>query len=160
MNKKEAASFLDVSERAIERYTSKGKLHVRYEDKPSGGTVAVYDEDEVAKLKSELEQPAPLTTLSTTTPTPRQQTTSLSPVGASEWAQVFSAAFVAQQETQASTVSITDKLTLNLEEAARLSGLSRGFLAAAIHDGKLNAAKRGRGWNIKRSDLDTYINKL
>ena len=160
MNKKEAASYLDVSERAIERYTSKGKLHVRYEDKPSGGTVAVYDEEEVAKLKTELEQPAPITTIAEATPTPRQKATSLSPVGASEWTQVFSAAFTAQQEAQAVIVAITDKLTLNLEEAARLSGLSRGFLATAIHQGTLPAAKRGRGWNIKRTDLDTYIGSL
>jgi excisionase family DNA binding protein len=160
MNKKEAAIYLDVSERAIERYTSKGKLHVRYEDKAGGGTVAVYDDEGVAKLKTELEQPAPVTTISTTTPTPRQKTTSLSPVGVSEWPELFRVAFNAQQNAQAATVSITDKLTLNLEEAAQLSGLSRGYLVAAIHDGKLIAAKRGRGWNIKRSDLDTYINKL
>ena len=78
----------------------------------------------------------------------------------SEWSEVFRVAFTAQQEAQADIISITDKPTLNLKAADRLSGLSRGFLLEAIHDGSLKAAKRGRGWNIKRSDLDTYVNKL
>jgi excisionase family DNA binding protein len=49
---------------------------------------------------------------------------------------------------------------LSLSDASYLSGLSRGFLRDAIKAKRLKAAKRGRGWNIKRIDLDIYIRKL
>ena len=53
MNKQEAADYLGVSTRAIERYTQKGKLSVKYE---GGKTrpVAVSDPEELDKLKEEL----------------------------------------------------------------------------------------------------------
>ncbi len=50
MNKKEAAEYLGVSTRAIERYTQKGKLGVKY----SGGKtrpLAIYDKGELDRLK-------------------------------------------------------------------------------------------------------------
>jgi excisionase family DNA binding protein len=58
------------------------------------------------------------------------------------------------------SVPLADKLTLNLVEASALAGLSRGFLMDAIKGKKLKAAKRGRGWNVKRSDLDAFIAKV
>jgi excisionase family DNA binding protein len=59
--------------------------------------------------------------------------------------------------------SVTDlahKLTLSLQEAARLSGLSRASLRAAIKAGKLKARIIGRGYRVKRSDLDVYVRKI
>ena len=58
---------------------------------------------------------------------------------------------------------ITDlavKLTLTLKETSRLSGLSQRFLLDTIHSKRLKAANQGRGWNIKRDDLNTYVNTL
>ena len=52
------------------------------------------------------------------------------------------------------------KLTLTLADAAQLSGLSKDYLLKAIRARKLKAAKRGRGWNVKRSDLEAWIKKL
>jgi excisionase family DNA binding protein len=45
-------------------------------------------------------------------------------------------------------------------EAAQLSGLSRGHLREAIDAGKLKARIIGRGWRVKRDDLDAYVKKL
>jgi len=64
MNKKQAAKFLRVSTRAIERYVAKGKLPVRYTKDKTGRQVAVFEEAQVKKIKRELEtlahsQPAP-----------------------------------------------------------------------------------------------------
>lgn len=53
MTKQEAAALLDVSTRAIERYTEQGKLTPRYE-KGRYGRVPVYDEAQVRRLKEEL----------------------------------------------------------------------------------------------------------
>jgi excisionase family DNA binding protein len=57
-------------------------------------------------------------------------------------------------------VPVADKLTLSLVEAAQLSGLSRGHLREAIEAKKLKARIIGRGWRVKRDDLDLYVRKL
>jgi excisionase family DNA binding protein len=60
----------------------------------------------------------------------------------------------------AAPVRIVDKLTLSLAEAAQLAGLSRNHLRAAIEEKKLKARIIGRGWRVKRADLDAYVRKL
>jgi excisionase family DNA binding protein len=62
--------------------------------------------------------------------------------------------------SQAAPLSIADKLTLSLVEASQLSGLSRNHLRQAIEDKKLRARIIGRGWRVKREDLDAYVKKL
>jgi excisionase family DNA binding protein len=60
-------------------------------------------------------------------------------------------------------VSIADaahKLLLSLPEAAALSGLSRNHLRQAIKEKNLKSRKIGRGWRIKRADLEAYVSKL
>ena len=57
-------------------------------------------------------------------------------------------------------MAITDKLTLSLIKASQLSGLSRGHLRQAIEAKKLKARIIGKGWRVKRSDLDAYVQKL
>ncbi len=58
------------------------------------------------------------------------------------------------------TIPVADKLTLSLVEASQLSGLSRGHLREAIEAKKLKARIIGRGWRVKRDDLDLYVRKL
>jgi excisionase family DNA binding protein len=55
---------------------------------------------------------------------------------------------------------LSEKLTLSLMEAAQLSGLSRRILRQAIEEKKLKARIIGRGWRVKRADLDAYVTKL
>jgi len=47
-----------------------------------------------------------------------------------------------------------------LTRAAQLSGLSRGHLREAIEEKKLKARILGRGWRVKRDDLEAYVKKL
>ena len=58
MNKKQAAEFLGVSVRAIERYTQQGRLTVRYEKGKTRSTVN-FDQTELEAFKQELNQPIP-----------------------------------------------------------------------------------------------------
>lgn len=55
MNKKAAAEFLNVSPRAIERYTARGLISVTY-IKGNRGNIADYNPEELAKLRSESSQ--------------------------------------------------------------------------------------------------------
>lgn len=56
MNKQEAADFLGVSVRALERYTQQGRISVRYE-KGNTRPTANYDPTELETFKEELNQP-------------------------------------------------------------------------------------------------------
>lgn len=193
MNKQEAAQFLGVSTRAIERYVAKGKLSATY-IRGETGQRAIFSDEEVGQLKEELERPAypvrptvaPKSNDSTDRPDRGDKTDRPDrldtkkaglPVAVSQAVEAMQRNFalldhiVAIEERQIAAleaikpsrdpqVPIADKLTLNLAGAAALAGLSRSYLVEAIHEGKLKAAKRGRGWNIKRADLDAFIKKL
>lgn len=57
MNKKEAAKFLGVSVRALERYVQQGRISVRYEKGKTRPT-ANFDPAELEIFKTELNQPS------------------------------------------------------------------------------------------------------
>jgi len=63
-------------------------------------------------------------------------------------------------EAMASPVRLTDKLTLTLTEASLLSGLSRNHLRQAIEAEKLKARIIGKGWRVKREELERYVKKI
>lgn len=56
MNKKQAAEYLGVSVRALERYVQQGKISVRYEKGKTRPT-ANFDQGELEAFKTELNQP-------------------------------------------------------------------------------------------------------
>ncbi|MFN0085592.1 MAG: helix-turn-helix domain-containing protein [Blastocatellia bacterium] len=58
------------------------------------------------------------------------------------------------------TAPFYHKLTLSVEEAAALAGLSKGFLEQAIEEGTLKVVKKDGKLNIKRKDLEEFIEKL
>jgi excisionase family DNA binding protein len=173
MDKKQAAEFLGVSTRAIERYAAKGKSNVTYTKNKTGQSLAEFNDTDLERLKDELQQapypkrPAVESKATDMHDTPDNgnghSTQALMPRNLVDFAELLSIGvgkqiIAAQSDHQ--PVPISDKLTLSLSEASHLSGLSRGFLSMAIHTKKLKAAKRGRGWNIKRADLDVYVKKL
>ncbi len=167
LTKKEAAEYLNVSTRAIERYTSSGKLpctHItgRY------GKETRYSQQELDRFRQELDAPSyqpeiihPTTTYDTNL-TP--DTGSLSRVSEGEVGgesiNDYEERFLVALSNLANRTSARDKLLLSLQEAQQLTGLSRAFLVESIKQEELKAQKLGRGWKIKRRDLDTYIDNL
>jgi excisionase family DNA binding protein len=59
-------------------------------------------------------------------------------------------------------VPVVGKLVLSLREASAVAGIPRGRLLEAIESGKLKASKDtiGRGWRVKRLDVEMYVEKL
>jgi excisionase family DNA binding protein len=174
MNKQQAADYLGVSVRAVERYTQQGKLSVHYEP---GKTrpVAVYREEELRPLKSEIaanlyhQRPA----VEKGNPANPEQAGDVGEVtalargegSADALALIIREVATAtvgalRADAAAAVVPVADKLMLSLVEASQLSGLSRGHLRDAIEDKKLKARIIGRGWRVKRDDLDLYVKKL
>lgn len=166
MNKREAAEYLNVSERAVERYTEQGKLSVRYE-KGKRGKASVYDESELRRLKATLDGKRSLVRPAMALPdNPDQEARQLARLGdtPARLAQFIGAlealGFHRSARDTRAHVSVEGKLLLKLDEAAALTGLSRATLRAAIEAGKLRAKIVGRAWRIKRADLESYITKL
>jgi excisionase family DNA binding protein len=73
-------------------------------------------------------------------------------------------AFLAELEkarrVEPTITDLAHKLTLSLVEAAQLAGLSRGHLRTAIEEKNLKARIIGRGWRVKRADLEAYVGRL
>jgi excisionase family DNA binding protein len=172
LSKKEAAEHLGVSQRAIERYAQQGKISVKYIE-GKNGKEAKYLIEELELLKSdkntEIHRPTiePPTTLDSKN---QENCQGLSEVveGLPSIAELTNQERVIQAfetiasslNNQKSTINVCDKLVLTLNEAQLLTGFSKETLRAAIKEGELKAKIIGRGWRIKRSDLDKYIEDL
>ncbi len=163
MNKQEAAEYLGVSTRAVERYTSKGKLTPQYE-KGRTGPAPVYDRAQLDELKAEMEQPTPHPVVQRDKPAKPDKADKSDGLMLRSGQPSNLAALVAAIESARlaarPVVAPENKLTLSLSEASALSGLSRSHLLGAIHAQRLKGQIIGRGWRIKRTDLDAYVRKL
>lgn len=65
-----------------------------------------------------------------------------------------------RDEPQSASLRISEKLLLNLTDCRLLTGLSNDFLRDAIKGRTLKAKIIGRGYKVKRQDLDDYVNSL
>ncbi|HMF55834.1 MAG TPA: helix-turn-helix domain-containing protein [Pyrinomonadaceae bacterium] len=166
MNKKEAAAYLNVSTRAIERYTSQGKLTPTYE-KGRTGLAPVYDQAQLDELKKQMNEAgdASHSAVQHDKPAKHDKHDSGNKDGAlvlRSGSRADLAAFIAALD-KAHGLSISDiaaKPLLTRAEAQRYTGLSRELLHEAVTSGKVKEVKLGRAYRIKRTDLDAYIEQL
>jgi excisionase family DNA binding protein len=171
--KEEAARFLGVSVRTLQRIAQKKRHTPLYARGKTGQKVATFDDETLSGWKDELEREATasatvapsddMQAVTSDTATPAQTALALAGAGRSnallELINALSNS-AASRKHEASVTDLAHKLTLSLDEAARLSGLSRGHLRQAIEEKKLKARIIGRGWRVKRDDLDLYVKKL
>ncbi len=156
MNKREVAERLGVSIRRVEQFDADDRLGVKMYVKGKTGKQADWSEDAVESLKAELQNPVPpITSLQGA----NSSATGL--VRRADTAAFFKqlAAMMSQRDIQPQ-LNIGEKIILTLADAAALSSLSTNHLREAIKAGKLKARIIGRGWKIKRADLDAYVRKL
>ena len=69
-------------------------------------------------------------------------------------------ALESREEPRSASVRTSEKLLLNLTDCRLLTGLSDANLRNAIKAGTLKAKIIGRGYKVKRQDLDEFINSL
>jgi excisionase family DNA binding protein len=163
MNKQEAAALLGVSIRALERYTQQGKISATYIKGKTRPTVE-YDEGELRAFKTELEsklyphRPSVENTNIDNGANPAHALARLSntSAGVERLLEVIDAI----RPHGRTRVATEAKILLTLVEASAMTNLSNKHLRAAIHSGELKARIIGRGWKIKRADLDSYIKKF
>ena len=174
MNIKEAAGHLGISVKTLERRIADGDISVAYVPGATGKQ-RTFDRAELDRFKqaeadklvatSYVARPrvAPVVSDASDSPAMLQRLNGGHNSGA-----LFELVAAIEQATatvsalraDAAAVPLADKLTLSLVEAAQLSGLSRGHLREAITGKKLKARIIGRGWKVKRSDLDKYVSRL
>jgi excisionase family DNA binding protein len=151
MNKKDVAGRLGVSVRLVEKYASEGRLGEVIYVRGKTGKQADFAEDEVERLKAELESVDTALMVA-----PNRRAAGLAGPLGQDFIQLLATAIARN------AVPVADKLTLSVADAARLCGLSKESIRAAINMGKLKAkiVAGRRGWTIKRDDLDLYVKKL
>jgi excisionase family DNA binding protein len=162
MNKKEVSEHLKISTRLVEKYASEGRLgEVKYV-RGKTGKQADYDQEAVENLKSELESPD--TALATKTPDARlfavQLIETLTNREQAHIEAIRGLLAEGGEQPRSASIRVSEKLLLNINDCRLLTGLSDSILRDAIHDGKLKAKIIGRGFKVKRADLDEFINNL
>jgi excisionase family DNA binding protein len=162
MNKKEVSEFLGISTRRVEKYASAGRLGEVTYVRGKTGKQAEYNQEAVEKLKTALESPD--TSLATTTPDARLFVAQLvEAITTREQAHVEAIRGLlsgSPEEPRSASVRVSEKILLNLTDCRLLTGLSETSLREAIKSGELRAKIIGRGWKVKRQDLDDFIKKL
>lgn len=167
LSKKEAAEYLGVSTRTLERYVKDGKLSVRYEDSPNG-EIALFDQDELEQFADDKQTPRikPASAGSELAPTSSDIVPSrgvgslLAPF--QELAERLIMALSERDEHRGSVTPdmLRGKLLFTLKEAQIMTGLSREILMEAIKDGQLSSQIMGKAYRIKAKDLERFIDEL
>jgi hypothetical protein len=162
VNKKEVSEILGVSTRLVEKYASEGRLGEVTYVRGKTGKQAEYDREAVEKLKAVLESPD--TSLATTTPDARLFVAQLvEAIASREQANIEAIRGLlsgGSEEPRSVSVRVSEKILLDLNDCRLLTGLSNVSLRDAIKTKRLKAKIIGRGWKVKRQDLDRFIDNL
>ena len=155
MDINQTAEYLGVSHKTVRRYVKAGKLKVIYIDGKG-----VYDKSEVEELKKDKQTP-----IHRAIPIPDNATsTQVDTKGQITLSQVVPLEKMAQSlqifEQYYGLQFLKLKLTLTVEEASKVSGLSKTGLKRDAKSGILKAIKQGGRWRIRPQDLQEYVKCL
>jgi excisionase family DNA binding protein len=149
MNKNEAAEYLGVSSKTVQRYAAKGKLKVVYVQGE-----AMFDDEEVKALYEELKTPVHRAIIDNMDKAIPTLSMSVQPEISIEFLQD-----VHEIARSMRCDRLNKKMVLNLAEASEISGISKPRLRQAAKLGQLRAIKQG-GWKVRPADLWLYIDAI
>ena len=161
LSKKEAAEYLGISSRTLERHVKDGKIGVRYQPGATND-VAMFDEQDLENFKNERQIPK-------VKPTVMPSTSELvDQIPINQIAQNsggFLAPLIApfrdfSERFFSSPALLQGKMLVTLNEAQIITGLSRDTLMTAIKSGELESRIIGKAYRIKRKELERYIDDL
>jgi excisionase family DNA binding protein len=168
MNKQEAAEYLNISVRTLQRLTADGEI-VAGMVKGKTGLVTDYTKDDLDAYKKRAAEPQQRDDTRYVKPhvIPSDAPSHALQRAPSEQSMTMFVAALSDALREAQTpgngvadVPLRDKLTLSFKEAARLSGVPESHLRAAYSDGKLRGAKIGRGVRVSPDALKVFIGRL
>ncbi len=158
MNKEVAAEYLSVSVRTLQRLIKRGEIAVRYE-RGHKGDEAHFDEEDL-RLYLERHKPALLIRPGSSALVRHDAPSVVSPVMTDAATNGATDSTARRMLAAFESLSVGNKLLLNLSEVRSLTGLSDQHLREAIHAGTLKGRIIGRGYKVKRVDLEAYVRKL
>ena len=140
--KYQAAAFLQVSEKTIERLARKGEIRRETRKRPGVRPSPVYCPEDLDRVKNaQTPQVAVL---------PPQAEAGGVPALIPPRVELPS---FLQSLLSGADVPLRDKLFLSVKEAVRFSGLPESTIRRLLRSGKLPGVKTG-GWRIRRGDLE------
>jgi excisionase family DNA binding protein len=160
LSKKEAAEYLGISSRTLERHVKDGKIGVRYQPGATND-VAMFDEQDLENFKNERQIPKVKPTFVQTSSELADQP----PTDLTDRITQSSGGFLAPLITPFQDFSerlfsfpflLQGKILVTLNEAQIITGLSREILMIAIKSGELEAKIVGKAYRIKRKELERY----
>jgi len=168
MNKIEAALFLGVSVRTVENYTAQGRIVPMFLASTKSRPTADFAETDLRKLQEELARTQPVSAKSVgVSAIPSIAETALATVEGVSAPPSVSMFVLTQEQFEAlkpasgkgSIGDLSVMPLLKLSEAARLTSIPEKRLRDAVKAGELVAHRFGRASQIRRADLDTWINQ-
>ena len=185
LDKRQAAEYLEVTTRTLERHVKEGKLSVRYEQSQYG-EIALFDPDELTAFKEgkqtarikpavepersaqtdkSIESPSQIARATQTQPeryNPQSEPTYGLATLIAPLAGVFGnlTRAIDSLGSRVTATELRSKLLLTLDEAQIVTGLSREILLDAIKAGELPSKIMGKAYRVKTQDLEQYIADL
>jgi excisionase family DNA binding protein len=148
INRAQACELLGgISERAVQRYASKGDIKVDHRRRASGGSEAYYSKLDVLALKHRLASPQPKPSNALI----KAQTQALTVPSPTE---------TARNKRTRPDVRTAERLIVTVAEVVALTQLSEERIREHLKSGLLKGFLQGRRWRIKRKDLDAYVDAL
>jgi len=169
LTKQQAAETLGVSTKTIESFAAGGKLQSAKRSQIGRPPAVVYHPADVTRLANERHaNPAYVVPSSdagagAVVASPRTSPTaspSASPIQAMQERTVEDLRLALRlaveriQQDSGNPVALTDRVFLTVQEAAQLTGLPRTYLKELMREEKIPALKTGRGWRLRRRDLE------
>ncbi len=165
MNIKEAAEYLGISVKSLERNVAAGEVSVAYVPGATGKQ-RTFDRAELDRFKAAESEKAVATTYVISksrnfdAPSPSQ---ALQRAGSEQSIQALGQAIADALRGQSTPtdgippVDLKDKFTLSFREAALLSGVPESHLREGYARGVLRGAKIGRGVRVTPDDVRKYV---
>jgi excisionase family DNA binding protein len=166
MNIKEAAGYLGISIKTLERKIAGGEVSVAYVPGATGkqrtfdpAELDRFKEAEAAKtVATSYVARARVATVASNGDKPQQQALerATGEQGMALFVSMLTDALAATRDGKAD-VPLRDKMTLSFKEAAQLSGVPEDHLRMAHKSGELRGAKIGRGVRVTPDDVRKYV---
>ncbi|MBW4668407.1 MAG: helix-turn-helix domain-containing protein [Cyanomargarita calcarea GSE-NOS-MK-12-04C] len=151
MNKYEVADYLRVSTKTVERYVKSGKLKTVYV-----AGKAMFEKEDVMALEEELKMPVHR---AIPVEDNRMETTETSQLSLSVAAgeRIILMQLVQELIEEQKNKRLYQKLTITIEEAAKISGFSKKGLLEAAKAGRFIGVKQGGSWRFRYIDLVAFV---
>lgn len=157
MRQKEAMAVLGVSERALRRYAQKGALTVSYQADPRGGKNVIYDAAQVQALKKQLANGVQVQAKNGN----GNGHALARPDPMAKFSELLERVVTLALRPAELAAAPDPPLTLSLDEASQLTGLSVWYLQRGRATGKLRAIRdRVDGvtvWRTRREWVEEFV---